>query len=113
MPKKEERNWSMFIHLSQLLNIIIPFAGLVAVIVLWQLKKEESTYIDMHGKMVANWVLSYYLYGILAFLLIYFGIGIVLLFLLKIAVFVLAVIGAINANNAKNWKYPLTINFIK
>ncbi len=113
MPKKAERNWAMFIHLSQLLNIIIPFSGFVAVIILWQLKKDESSYIDKHGKMVTNWMFSYFLYGFLALLLVYFGIGIVLLFLLKIAVFVLAVIGAINANNAKEWRYPFMINFIK
>ncbi len=113
MPNKSERNWAMFIHLAQLLNVLLPFAGLVAVIILWQLKKDESTYIDMHGKMVTNWMLSYFLYGVLGFLLVYFGIGIVLLFLLKIAVFVLAIVGAINANNAKEWRYPLMINFIK
>ncbi len=113
MPTKTERNWAMYIHFAQLLNMFIPFLGLIAVIIIWQIKKEDSSYVDTHGKIVLNWMLSYFIYGIVAFLLIYIGIGIVLLWLLKIAIFLLAIIAGLKANNGEVWIYPLSIRFLK
>ncbi|MES2240039.1 MAG: DUF4870 domain-containing protein [Bacteroidota bacterium] len=40
-------------------------------------------------------------------------ISVMLFFLLKIVEFFLIIIAAINASNGENYKYPLTINFIK
>ena len=62
--EKETRNWAMFLHLSLLSGFLIPFAGLIAPIVIWQLKKEEMPEIDAHGKMVANFILSMLIYGV-------------------------------------------------
>ena len=113
MPAKWERNWAMYIHFAQLLNMLFPFAGLVAVIIMWQIKKEESSYVDRHGKIVLNWMLSYFLYGIVCLLLVYVGVGIVLLLLLKIAIFILAIVGGVKANDGIVWEYPLSIRFFK
>ena len=113
MANKTEKNWAMYMHFAQLLNILVPFLGLITVIILWQIKKEESSYIDIHGKIVLNWMLSYFIYGLIAFLLVYIGIGIVLLLLLKVAIFILAIIGGLKANNGEIWKYPLSIRFLK
>jgi len=113
MPSKQERNWAMYMHFAQLLNMLFPFAGLVAVIVMWQIKKEESPYVDKEGKIILNWMLSYFIYGLIAFFLVYFGIGIVLLLLLKIAIFILAIIGGIKANDGQIWEYPLSIKFFR
>jgi len=113
MPSKSERNWTMFIHFAQLLNFLIPFGGLITVVILWQLKKEDSKYIDLHGKIVTNWMLSYFLYGLIGFFLVYVGIGVLVLFLLKIAILILAIFGAIKANNGDVWIYPFTIKFFK
>jgi len=112
-PAKWERNWAMYIHFAQLLNMLFPFAGLIAVIIMWQIKKEESSYIDAHGKIVLNWMLSYFIYGLICFFLVYVGIGIVLLLLLKVAIFILAIIGGIKANDGILWQYPLSITFFK
>ena len=113
MPMKWERNWAMYIHFAQLLNMLFPFAGLVTVIVMWQIKKENSSYVDQHGKIVLNWMLSYFIYGLIAFFLTYIGIGIVLLIILKVAIFILAIIGGIKANDGLLWKYPMSIQFLK
>ena len=56
--EREIRQWSMFLHLSVLTTYIVPLAGLVAPIVIWQMKKNDSPKLDMHGKIVVNWVLS-------------------------------------------------------
>ena len=54
----EQKQMGMFLHLSQLLNAVLPPAGIVVPIILWQIKKDEMPALDAHGKMVVNWLIS-------------------------------------------------------
>ena len=103
----------MFLHLSQLLNIIIPFAGVVAPVVLWQIKKDEMPALDAHGKMVANWMISSLIYIAVSFVLTFVLIGILGFIAIGIMGVVFPIIGGIKANNGELWEYPLTIKFLK
>jgi uncharacterized Tic20 family protein len=109
----EQKQWGMFTHLSQLLNFVIPFGGIAAPVIIWQLKKDEIPALDAHGKMIVNWLLSCLIYGAVSFILAFVLIG----FLGFIALFVMGVvfpiIGGIKANNGELWEYPLTIKFLK
>ncbi len=58
----EQKQMGLFLHLSQLLNMILPPAGVVVPIVLWQMKKDEMPALDAHGKMVVNWLISSLIY---------------------------------------------------
>ena len=58
IPSFNVNNWAMIIHLSQFCGYVIPLAGFIVPIVLWQLKKEEDPVIDLHGKIVANWLIT-------------------------------------------------------
>lgn len=113
----QANQWAMFVHLSQLANCIAPSAGIIAPIVLWQIKKDEFPVIDQHGKMVTNWLISAFIYGVasvlLCFTIIGMLVGIPALFLLGIAGVVFPIIGGIKANNGEFWPYPLTIQFLK
>ena len=113
MPTKQERNWAMLMHFAQLLNMLFPFLGLIAVIVMWQIKKEESAFVDRHGKIVLNWMFSYMIYALICFALVYVGIGVLLLLILKLAIIILAIIWGIKANNGETVPYPLSITFLK
>lgn len=108
----EERQYAMFIHLSQLAGSIIPLLGWVLPLVLWQSKKDHSAYIDANGKIVMNWIISSLIYGIIAFILAFIGIGIILLITLGICSLIFIIVGAIKANNGEIWPYPLSIRFI-
>jgi len=105
--------WSMYIHLSQFCGWIVPVAGLVVPIVLWQMKKGESEIIDKHGKIVLNWILSELIYGIICGLLCLIAVGILLLPALAVLGIVFPIIGGIKANSGEVWRYPLSINFCK
>ena len=48
----DERQMGMFLHLSQLANVILFPVGIVLPIVLWQTQKEKMPALDAHGKMV-------------------------------------------------------------
>jgi uncharacterized protein len=108
-----DRQWAMFLHFSILLGFFIPIAGLVAPIVIWQIKKTEFPEIDAHGKNVANWIISVIIYGCVGFLLTFILIGIPLLYLLGAFCVVFPIIGGIKANNGEIWKYPMSIEFVK
>lgn len=112
--EREANNWAVILHLSQLLGFTaVPFIGLAAPIIIWLLMKEQYPGLDIHGKNVANWILSSLLYAVLAVLSLFIVIGIVLLPALFILGVVFPIIGAVEASRGKVWKYPLTIEFIK
>lgn len=111
---KDERMWAMFLHLSVLLGVsVVPIAGFIAPIVIWQVKKNELPMIDEHGKVVVNWLISLFIYTTCAGLLTVFLIGIPLVFALWIIGIVFPIIGGLKANNGELWKYPLSITFLR
>lgn len=109
----EQQQMGLFLHLSQLANMIIPFAGVVLPIVIWQTQRDKMPALDAHGKMVTNWLISSLIYwavsGVLALVLIGF-LGMLALIVMGI---VFPIIGAVKANNGEFWEYPLTIKFLK
>ncbi len=108
----EQKQTGMFLHLSQLLNFIPPL-GIVAPILIWQLKKDEIPGLDAHGKMVTNWIISAVIYGFVSAILSVVLIGFLGLAALFIMGIVFPIIGAIKANNGEFFEYPLTIKFLK
>jgi len=108
-----ERQWAMLLHFSLLAGFVVPFAGLIVPIIIWQLKKDEFPGIDAHGKVVVNWMISGIIYGAVCSLLIFILIGIPLLIVLGALAVIFPIIGGIKANNGELWKYPLSIPFLK
>lgn len=114
LETQEERQMGLFLHLSQFLGFVIPFGGIAAPIVLWQIKRNEMPALDAHGKMIVNWAISSVIYAVVSFLLIFvFLIGIPCLLALGVMSIAYPIIGAVKANNGEYWEYPLTINFLK
>jgi uncharacterized Tic20 family protein len=111
--EQQTREWAMLLHLSQLLGFLVPLGGLVAPILIWQLKKEELPGLDVHGKVVLNWVLSALLYFVGAALLTLIVIGVPLLLAVALLSVVFPIIGGVKANNGELWRYPLSIAFLK
>ena len=113
LQTREEKQMGLFVHLSQLANLIIPFSGFIIPVVLWQTQKEKMPALDAHGKMVVNWIISSLIYwvvsGVLSIVLIGF-LGILALIVMGI---VFPIVGGIKANNGEFWEYPLTIKFLK
>lgn len=113
MSQADERMWAMFIHLGLLCGFLVPGLGLVVPIVLWQLKKNESTFIDQNGKMVANWIITFLIAAAICIVLTVILIGGLLLLALMAVNVIFAIIGAIKANNGELWPYPISFKFIQ
>src|SRR5262249_2068431 len=74
LPPEEElrqtNQWAFILHLSLLAGYLLPFAGLVLPIIIWQLKKGDLPGIDAHGKIVVNWIISAGIYAVVFGLLV-------------------------------------------
>ena len=141
MTTQSEKNTAAIIHLSSFAKYLIPFAGIVVPLIIWQTKKNESEFIDQNGKSVINFHISTFLYGMILFcisavifitnivsyvnleklgkeifpveLVTLFIVGIGILCFYTIVEFILIILGSVKANEGNVYKYPFTINFIK
>lgn len=109
----EERQMGLFLHLSQLAGLIVPFAGIILPIILWQTQKEKMPALDAHGKMVVNWMISAAIYAAASVVLMIILVGFFTLLAVAVLHIVFPIIGAMKANNGELWQYPLTIKFLK
>ncbi|MBX3358563.1 MAG: DUF4870 domain-containing protein [Phycisphaeraceae bacterium] len=108
----DQRTYATFVHLSTFLMFAIG-VPLVAPLVLWLIKRNESLYISDHGKEAINFNISiiiYYLVGLL--LVAVCGLG----FLVIGATFVLTIVGpilaAFAANRGEIYRYPACLRLI-
>ena len=103
----------MLCHLGALAGYVIPFGNIIAPLIIWLVKKEESELVDRHGKESLNFQISIAIYCAIAFLLVFIVIGIPLLFALGIFNLVMIIVAAVKTNSGEDFRYPLCIRFIK
>ncbi len=131
MTHRNDNNNAFLLHLSAFFGYIFPFGAVVGPLVIWEMNKRKSDFIDRNGKEAINFNLSYLLYTFVLGLSIVpfvirtvmndlhhldlFGIISVgsIIGVLAIVKFVLIIIAASKANQGEVYNYPLTIKFIK
>lgn len=116
----DERQFGLFVHLSALIGITgIPLASIIAPLVMWQIKKNESAFIDDQGKEAVNFNITVFIVaiGLLLLTLITFGIGAILTLPLGLALavawLVFTIIAGIKANEGVAYRYPFALRLIK
>ncbi|HSQ77993.1 MAG TPA: DUF4870 domain-containing protein [Nitrospirota bacterium] len=110
---KEERTYAMFCHLGALSGFVVPFGNIIVPLVLWLIKKDSSPFIDMNGRESLNFQISMLIYSLISAVLILIVVGIFLLAGLWIFNLVIVIIAGVRAESGEQFKYPLTIRFIK
>ena len=106
----EENTYLMLMHVSQLLGLLIPLAGFVVPVLMWIINKDTHANVDIHGKNILNFTISYLIYSAVLAVTI---IGIPLLVVLGILYLVFVILAAVKANNGEYWRYPFIIQFLK
>ena len=110
---KDANQWAMFVHFSLFAGYLLPLAGLLLPIILWQIKKDQYPFVDIHGKIVVNWIISLIIYAAICAVLLFIVIGILGFAILGALTIIFPIIGGIKANQGEVWEYPLTIKFIR
>lgn len=122
---EEERTFATLIHLSGLLWLL-GFPGVVGVLLIWLLKRDQSAFVDVHGKEALNFQISLILYGIaiggvalIGFFLTVVLVGFVLLIpamIASVALLILqivtSILAAMEANRGAYYRYPLTLRLV-
>jgi uncharacterized Tic20 family protein len=118
---REERKWAMICHLAGLtgLSPLLPaIGGVVAPLVIWQLKADEFPFVAEQGRRAVNFQLS---------MLLYVTIGIIICFISIVGTFLSPVVfcvfslidlifvltAAVKANRGQHYRYPFSIRFFK
>jgi hypothetical protein len=105
-----EKTYIMLMHLTQFAGVLIPLAGFIVPILMWVANKDNNSNVDLHGKNILNFMISFAIYAAVATITI---IGIPVAVVIGILYIVFVIIATVKANNGEYWKYPLTIQFIK
>ena len=146
---KEARIWGMWCHLSSIavwipiliigsLGIPIPFANILAPLIIWQTKKNTHPFIDAQGKESLNFQISMLIYSIIGTIIGLFlgfltcGIAIsanqagidailvtllitvaVIIILLLIFQLFVVLFASFKAYKGNSYFYPFTIRFLR
>ena len=110
----DERTFALLMHLSVLGQWVIPPFAIIAPIVMWQMKKDESPFIDEHGREVVNFQISLLLYAAVFFVLgfVTCGVAFGLVALVYVLGLVGMILGAIASNRGESFRYPMTLRFL-
>ena len=111
---KEDRQTLMLTHLSQLLNYITGFGGLIVPLVLWTTNRDKIYQMDEQGKSIVNFQLSMMIYAFISVpLILLLGLGIIGLIAVGVISLIFPIINAVRVNNGETPNYPMTIEFLK
>ncbi len=113
MTQSNERLWAMLTHLSSLTGFFTIIGSLMAPLIVWQIQKDKSAFVEHHGKEAVNFNITIILASAVAFVLFLLLVGLVLIWIVGAVWLIFTIIAAVKANNGEYYRYPLTIRFIK
>jgi uncharacterized Tic20 family protein len=112
-PDDEERTLAMLCHLLPIV------AGFIAPLIIWLIKKDQSRFLDHHGREAVNFQINVliitFTLAIVAMVLTFILIGFLLfpvIFAVAIAALVLEVLAGIAASRGEWHRYPCTVRII-
>lgn len=112
LSESDARLWAMLAHLSAIPGSFVLIGSVIAPLVIWQIQKERSAFVDYHGKEAVNFQITMAIAAAISFLLMILVIGVFLLFIVGVVWLVFTIIAAVKANNGEYYRYPLTFRFI-
>jgi uncharacterized Tic20 family protein len=112
MSEDEERKWAMFAHIGTFSSMFVPLGNIIAPIVIWQLKKNESPFVVEQAKESLNFQITLIIYCIISFLLVFIVIGFFLIFALILFSLITVIVAGVKANDGEHYRYPMTLRLI-
>lgn len=110
---RDDRNMGLAVHLASFSGYLIPFGSILGPLIVWLMKREEIAFVDSCGRNCLNFKISVMVYAIISMILMFIGIGFILLGVLAVFDIVVTIIAAMKASEGISYQYPLTIKFLK
>ena len=105
-PTSDEKTLAV---LSHILTLIAP---ILAPLIIYLIKKDESKFVAFHARESLNFQITIFLAFIVCFILVFVIIGIFLLWALGIISLILVIIATVRASEGKLYKYPFSLRLI-
>jgi len=106
-PTSEERTMAMLCHLLAI------FTWVLAPLIIWLLKKEESSFIDDQGKEALNFQITIAIAYAVGVVLSCIGVGFLLILAVWVVDIVFCILATVAANRGERYRYPLSIRLVK
>ena len=104
-----DRNLGMLIHLSPLATFALTPAVFLVAPIIWLVKRDDSPFLDDHGREFINFWLSFVLFHLLLGVTVVFSILIPVLWIVAIVAMIRATIAS---SRCEIFRYPMTIRFL-
>ena len=107
-----DRNFALAIHLAPFGAAIVGPAwplAILAPLFLWLFRKDQSTFVDDHGREMLNFLLSFVVMHVVLLVTI---IGVIAWPVLWIVAVVNMIRGAVAASHGEYFRYPMTFRFL-
>jgi uncharacterized protein len=114
----DERTYALFLHLSLLAHIVLTGFAILIPIIMWNIKKHESPFLDDHGREAINFQISLFLWTIITGIIVIplalltCGVGAIILVVPTVLGIVGMIQAAIAANRGEFYRYPMTFRFL-
>ena len=111
-----ERTYAMFNHLVGLVSmmeILTGVASTIAVGIMWAIRKNDSPFLDDHGREAFNFQLTLLVYFVIGIVLMPIGIGALVWLLIPILRLVGSIMAAVAAHKGEYFRYPMCFRFLK
>lgn len=91
----------------------LVFHYILAPLVIWLIKREDSAFVDRAGKNYFNFLISYVIWLTVSTILMFILIGFILFPIFAILNFIFTIVAAVKAYNGEDYLPPLSIRFFK
>jgi uncharacterized Tic20 family protein len=108
-----ERQYATLIHALGFLNYPLGPLGVIVPLAMWLAKRDESPFIDDHGREAMNFNITIWIYAIFAGLLVFAGIGCVLVPAVMVFDVTVRIMATVRASGGGYFRYPMTIRFLR
>jgi hypothetical protein len=111
------RQWSVILHVSSLVGLVVPvFGNILAPLTIWLLKKQELPGIDPVGRQVLNFQISWTIWILIASGIAAAAACLILPLViplgLAIAWLVFTIMGAVKASDGVAYAHPWTLKLL-
>lgn len=90
-------------------------AGWVITIIMWIIGKDKSEMVMKQGNYIVNWIISGFIYSLIAIPFVVLTLGAASVFYIALGVFAILfpIIGGLKSLSGTAWKYPLSFPILK
>jgi len=112
LEEREARNWAMGCHLAALAGFIIPFGSIIGPLIVWLIKKDESSFVDRQGKESLNFQITMMIAFLVCFVLVFILVGFLLMALVVIFDLIMIILAAIKTSEGEDFRYPISLRLV-